>query len=252
MKQAASGSPSSFCLFVSRKEGFVSKRSRRKTRNVCLFVSRKEGFVSRTSRAEEPLAAAQRIKTLFEEGQEEKKTTRKEDNKKTRFCFRNAKVLFKKRKWFVSFLNSTSSWTRRTTRTAQRKENGSFLNRRTPLLERKKKNRSKTRAACFKNRSSFLLLVSRTAQRKAVRKEMVSKKRKFLFCLFVSRRVCFQEEKKRKEKGCLFQEPLAACFKNRFFFFKEKKRKGLLVSRTAQRKEKKRRPGFVSETQTNN
>ena len=56
-----------------------------------------------------PLAAAQRIKTLFEEGQEEKKTTRKEDNKKTRFCFRNAKVLFKKRKWFVSFLNSTSS-----------------------------------------------------------------------------------------------------------------------------------------------
>ena len=39
------------CLFQEPlKEGFVSKRSRRKTRNVCFFVSRKEGFVSRTRR----------------------------------------------------------------------------------------------------------------------------------------------------------------------------------------------------------
>ena len=46
------------------------------------------------------------------------------------------------------------------------------------------------------------------------------KKTTFWFCLFVSRMVCF-----KNKKGCLFQEPLAACFKNR----------ELLVSRTAQR-----------------
>ena len=159
---------------------------------------------------------------------------------------------------------------RRNTILVSRKENGSFLNRRTPLLERKKKNRSKTRAACFKNRSSFLffsflffsflffsflLLVSRTAQRKAVR---VSS---------------FLEE--FKKKGCLFQEPLVSRTQRKWFVSEqhlflnepqEKNRSSFLLLlcfallRRIQRKEglsflvllfKKRRPGFVSRKRRN-
>ena len=84
------------------------------------------------------------------------------------------------------------------------------------------KNSSKRRAACFKNRSSLLLLVSRTAQRNGA-------------VLFFSSSACFNNRLFQELKGL----PLAACFKNR-----SKKRKGLLVSRTASFKEKKRAACF--------
>ena len=110
--------------------------------------------------------------------------------------------------------------------------NGSFLNRRTPLLERKKKNRCscfknskkglfpkevqekhETRAACFKNRSSSACFKNRSKNQN--------------FCFFVS-------GKKEEEglslflKNCLFQEALFFCLfqeplkESHNFLFQEK------------------------------
>ena len=57
--------------------------------------------------------------------------------------------------------------------------------------------------------------------------------KKTRFCLFVSRMVCF-----KNKKGCLFQEPLAACFKNR-----SKKKEQVFVSFN-------KKPGVVQEERT--
>ena len=107
------------------------------------------------------------------------------------------------------------------------KENGSFLNRRTPLLERKKKNRSKTRAACFKNRSSFLFF-------------------SFLFFSFLF--FClFQEPLKEKLLGCLLflknSKRRAACFKNPLF--QELKENGSFLNSTSSWTNHKKRTALL-------
>ena len=150
------------------------------------------------------------------------------------------------RKWFVSFLN------RRTPQEGEEQEepqeknrskkrnacfNGSFLNRRTPLLERKKKNRSKKvfferqlAAAlffCCLFQEFKGLLVSRTACFKN------SKKRCFLVLLLVSR---IQRNGFKKRTACFKNS------KNQKFLFQEKEETSnfcLFVSR---------KEGFVSRT----
>ena len=147
-----------FCLFVSRRVCFKNKK---KTR-FCLFVSRKEGFVSKKKRRQGFVYSFQEKKGLFQEQEG---------------------------------LQNRSSSASFVSRTAQRKPGFVYLFQEKKALFQEQEGLlvSRTasclfqepRAACFKNRSSFLL-------------PLLSKK----WCCSSS-----------------------ACFKNRFFFFKEKKRR---------------------------
>ena len=102
---------------------------------------------------------------------------------------RSKKGLFPRRKEMVLFFSSSASFV---SRTAQKE-------------------------GLLVSRTALLLLVSRTAS--CLFQEPLKEMVLFFFCLFQeplffssAALLCFEELKK---KGCLFQEPLAACFKNR-------------------------------------